>query len=336
MDGKCSKGDILPRLEIIGLPVPKVEPKPIVPIFPKPVDLGVPNAHGRMPEIAPEPAPVPKPADSKPAAPACKRADNGCVPDNTYTFSGTNFVEKGRLLREKVQGVLGKNVAINHKYDTEKERYTIKAETHASPIIGNTVEGFFKQQGIDMGRFNTRDNSWTRYEVHGTNDKKKVGQYQSAVDVYVSVKHKAMIPQRLFRNDDALYDHIPLAERLPMSEWLFQLWKRAVGEGHADYGVQINVGDLQKIIGKDVGNPEAKAIVFKAQQEVGGNAQTFTVKPEDEAAFNAMSSSSSGVSKWNMLHDHNGAAELNNLKPVQIDVTTKDALPMLVWTFSRS
>jgi len=121
-----------------------------------------------MPEIAPKPAPVPKPAVPKPAAPACNRADNGCAPSNTYTFSGTNYVEKGRALRERVQGVLGRNEARDHNFEKEEGRYTIKSSKHARVQIGRNVEKFFKQQGIDMGTVFSRPNVWKRYEVYGT------------------------------------------------------------------------------------------------------------------------------------------------------------------------
>lgn len=335
---KCSKRDILPRIEIPGIPIPKIVPKPIIPVFPKPVAVGVPNVPGRMPDIAPEPVPVPKPADPKPAAPACKRADNACAPGNTYTFSGKDYVEKGRALRERVQGVLGKNEARDHNYQIEKPRYYIKIDTHAELQIDSRVEEFVKEQGIDVGKnFLSRPRVWTRYQVYGVGKATEVRDRSSVVDVYVSVKDKVMVPKRLFRNDDELYDkNLPLKDRLPMSEWLFQLWKRAVQDGEKDYKVKIDVGDLHKIIGIDVANADAKAILFKAQREVGHNAPTFTIKPQDEAAFDALSYSSSGISKMNMLYDHSGATELNNLKPVQIDVSTQETLPMIVWTYGRS
>lgn len=91
--------------------------------------------------------------------------------------------------------------------------------------------------------------------------------------MYFSVKHMAIIPQRTFKDGSEMYDDaIPLKERLPISEWFFQLWKRAVQDGEKDHGVKINVGDLEKLIVMEVANSEAKEIVFKAQQEVGGNA----------------------------------------------------------------
>jgi len=156
--------------------------------------------------------------------------------------------------------------------------------------------------------------------------------------VYFSVKHMAIIPQRTFKDGSEMYDDaIPLKERLPISEWFFQLWKRDVQDGEKDHGVKINVGDLEKLIVMEVANSEAKEIVFKAQQEVGGNAaKTFTVKPQDEAAFNALSYSSTGISSWIMVFDHAGVAELRNLKPVQIDVTTAGELPIVAWTFRHS
>lgn len=335
------KRDILPRIEIPGLPIPKIEPKPIVPIVPivpRPVGVGVPNAPGRMPEIAPEPIPVPKPADPKPATPACKRADSVCAPDHTYTFSGIDYARKGQVLRERVQGAIHDGKVTDHNYDKEVGRYTMQIEPHAKIQLGNEFESFFKQHGIDMGNVFTRPTTWTRYQIHGTKDAKKISKNAPAVDVYVSVRDKAMIAARLFKNDpeNELYD-IPEAERLPMSEWLFQLWKKAVQDGQADYGVHINVGDLQKIFGKDISNPDTKAIIEKAQKDVYGNAQDFTIKPQDEATFNALSYSSSGISKWYMVGDHNSAAELNKLVPVQVDVTTVEKnWPMMVWTLSRS
>ena len=336
MDGKCSKRDILPRWDIPGVVVPKPgeAPKPIIPVAPKPVDPIAPNAPDRPPAIAPEPVIVPKPADPKPPVP-CKRADNGGCAPSAYTFSGTDWAEKGRLLRDKVQGVMGQNIAKDHDYSNAIERYFIRVDKKQSLQIDSSVEGFYKQQGIDMGHFINRDSSWTRYQVHGTRDPAKVRDQPPAVDVYISVKYKAMISQRLFRANDKLYN-FPASERLPMSEFLFQLWKDAVHNGHADYGVQIGVGDLLKVVGKDVANADAKAIVAKAQQDVGGGAKTFTIKPENTAAFNAFSSSSSGVSKFNMLLDHNGNAELNNLKPVQIDVSTQEEMPIIVWTYMHT
>ncbi|KAH0538330.1 hypothetical protein FGG08_005065 [Glutinoglossum americanum] len=78
--GKCSERNIVQRIDIPGVPVPKPPPKPVVPIAPKPAEPGVPNAPGRMPEIAPEPKPAPRPADQEAATRVCKRAsDDDCA-----------------------------------------------------------------------------------------------------------------------------------------------------------------------------------------------------------------------------------------------------------------
>lgn len=147
----------------------------------------------------------------------------------------------------------------------------------------------------------------------------------------MSVKHKAILCLRLNKEEGSLYD-FPPEERLPMSEFLSHLWKRAVKEGKANYGIEIKEGDLKKIGDMKVDNPDTKAIVAKAKQDVDDNKATFYVKPENERAFEAFAASSTGVSKLFMLIDHNSAKELNYLKPIRIDVTTLDELPVVLWT----
>lgn len=319
----------------------------MVPIVPKPVNPVIPNAPGRVPEIAPEPAPAPKPepkpepapapkpADPQPATPACKRTGDDCASDGIYTFSDVNYPKKGRILQQKLKDVVGKNKAESHDYSKALEKYHIKDTKNTGPQVDKEVKPFFKDNGIDMGNVLDRDTSFTRYEVYGTTDEDKLAKGRlSVADVFISVKHKAMIPTRLFRNNDKLYD-FPVSERLPMSEILVHLWMKAVKEGKAEYNVDISAGDLEKIIGMEVKNADTKAIVSKAQQEVGGNKDTFTVRPQDEAAFSAFAASSSGVSKFHMLIDHNGALELKDLQPTKIDVTTREQLPIIIWTLGR-
>ena len=224
----------------------------------------------------------------------------------------------------------------SHNYETAEKNYTITPMKHTAPQLGSEVQGFFKQQGIDMGNILNRDHSWTKYQVYGTKEPAEIADGElSVVEVYISVKHKAILPTRTFRNDDKLYK-FPPEKRLPMSEFFFQLWKNCVKDGKADYGVEVNIGDLEKVIILDVDNAETKAIVSKAQQVLGDNKQIFSIKPQDETAFNAFAASSSGVSTFHMLADHNGVAELKNLQPSQVDVAKFNKLPVIDRTLSRS
>ncbi len=86
----------------------------------------------------------------------------------------------------------------------------------------------------------------------------------------------------------------------------------------------------------EVNNGDAKAIVSKAQQEVGGNKDICTVTPQNEAVYSAFGASSSGVSNFNVLIDHSSASELKNLQPTQIDVTTLGNLPIELDDLNRT
>ncbi|KAG2024615.1 hypothetical protein GB937_003807 [Aspergillus fischeri] len=191
--------------------------------------------------------------------------------------------------------------------------------------------------GISMGKsFFDKDPSWTRYEVWGAT--KQDPNLPTVAEVYVSVKHRAILANRLFRDNNDLYKNgLELKDRLPMAEWLFQSWKKAVAEGKADYGVDVKLSDLKFIVGTDVGNDEAKAIVRKAQQEVGGNNVRFTVRASDGQPFEALAASSSGKSKYYMLADHNGPSELNKLVPQRAEISLEDegGTPAIAWILGR-
>ncbi|KAL2008389.1 hypothetical protein VTN00DRAFT_8371 [Thermoascus crustaceus] len=340
-DGKCVKRDLLPRIEIPGIPLPK----PIAPI-PKPIDPGLPNVPGRMPEIPPEPAPAPKPApkpapepkpapapkpaDPKPAGPACKRAGGPCPEpgDAEYTFSGRNYPEKGRELQAALKDGGGRKVKDwGNLVDNTKFKMQITEKT--APQLSNEVRSFLNGHGLKMGHFMNPDRSWTRYEIFGKADKSQ----PSVVDVYISTDQKAMLHMRRFRDNDKLWD-IPKEERPHMSEFIFQLWRKAMeGKG--------NVGDLKKIVSMDIDNTATQEIIKKAKEDIVGKGPeadettAFTVKPQNEPAFSALSASSSGVSNYNMLIDHIGPSEFNHLKPIQADVSTAEQKPAMIWTFGH-
>jgi hypothetical protein len=219
--------------------------------------------------------------------------------------------------------------------------YSVKATKKTLPILGSKISLWMKENmGISMGKsIFEKDSSWTRYEVWGASRATmRDPNLPTVAEVYVSVKHRAILANRLFRENDKLYPNgLELEDRLPMSVWIFQSWKKAVAEGKTDYGVDVKLSDLKVIVGTDVDNQEAKAIVAKAQQEVGGNNVRFTVRASDGEPFEALAASSSGKSKYYMLADHNGPSELNKLVPQRAEISLEDdgGAPAIAWILGR-
>lgn len=205
------------------------------------------------------------------------------------------------------------------------------------PVVDQKISEWMKENvGIDLGNILDKDTSWTRYEVWGKLEPEP--NLPTVADVFVSVKHQAILAKRLFRENENLYTPgFQLKDRLPMSEWIFQLWKKAVAEGKADYGIDVKLSDLKVIVGTDVDNPAASKIIPKVQQGVGDNKASFTVKASDGEPFEALAASSSGKSKYYMLTDHNGPSELNKLEPQKAEISLEDqgGKPAIAWILGR-
>ncbi|GIK03554.1 hypothetical protein Aspvir_007626 [Aspergillus viridinutans] len=327
---ELSVGSLLPRLELPGIPIPKpVIPKPVIPEAP----VGKPP--GRTPQIDPVPVPVPKPKPESPVQQPCKRTGT-C--DQGYTISNVNYAEKGRILINNLRENNQHPKTDDHNFAQAEGEYSVKATKKTTPILGSKLSLWIKENmGISMGSsIFDKDSSWTRYEVWGaTNPEPNL---PTVAEVYVSVKHRAILANRLFRDNNNLYQNgLKPKDRLPMSEWIFQSWKKAVAEGKADYGVDVKLSDLKVFVVTDVTNPEARAIVGKAQQGVGGNKIRFTVRASDGEPFEALAASSSGKSKYYMLADHNGPSELNRLVPQKAEISLEDegGLPAIAWSLGR-
>ncbi|KAF2204501.1 hypothetical protein GQ43DRAFT_151897 [Delitschia confertaspora ATCC 74209] len=277
---------------------------------------------------------LPKPeVKPQPKAAACKRWDKRCEGD--ITFDAVNYSEKGRTLQTDLDKAIANPKDNDHKYETEiSRRYSIQVEKKSNPNLDGKIQKWFKSGidkdlRIDFGDILRRDDSFTRYQVYGM--KNHDGTTPSIVDVQISVKHRAIIPSRLFRNgkqSDPLYKDIPENERMVMSEHIYQLWTRAIREQKAEYP-NVKPQDLRMIIGVDVDNGAAKEIINEiTKRHNGAKAITLT---EKQPEFAALASSSSGVSKFRMLMDH--AGDMGKLKPVRVDINLQNSLPVVVWSF---
>ncbi|GFG00378.1 hypothetical protein IFM61392_01364 [Aspergillus lentulus] len=259
---------------------------------------------------------------SKPKSPGqqpCKRTGT-C--DQGYTISNVNYAEKGRVLVNNLRENNQHPETDDHNFAEAEKKYSVKAIKKTSPILGSKISLWMKENmEISMGKsIFEKGSSWTRYEVWGAT--KPDPTIPTVAEVYVSVKHRAILANRLFRENDKLYKNgLELKDRLPMP----------------DYGVDVKLSDLKVIVGTDVDNAEAKAIVAKAQQEVGGNNVRFTVRASDGEPFEALAASSSGKSKYYMLADHNGPSELNKLVPQKAKISLEDdgGLPAITWILGR-
>ncbi|EAW12197.1 uncharacterized protein ACLA_061590 [Aspergillus clavatus NRRL 1] len=326
---ELSAGSLLPRIEIPGFPIPKpVIPKPVVPEAP----IGKPPP--RTPQIEPVPVPVPKPKPKPPVQQPCKRTGT-C--DQAYTIFNVNYPEKGRILINNLRENNRHPKTDSHNFATVEKKYKLMATKKTMPIVDQKISEWMKENvGIDLGNILDKDTSWTRYEVWGKLEPEP--NLPTVADVFVSVKHQAILAKRLFRENENLYTPgFQLKDRLPMSEWIFQLWKKAVAEGKADYGIDVKLSDLKVIVGTDVDNPAASKIIPKVQQGVGDNKASFTVKASDGEPFEALAASSSGKSKYYMLTDHNGPSELNKLEPQKAEISLEDqgGKPAIAWILGR-
>ncbi|KAF2203635.1 hypothetical protein GQ43DRAFT_478861 [Delitschia confertaspora ATCC 74209] len=300
-----------PALPKPAVPPKPALPKPIVPVLPKP-------------EVKPQPK-----------AAACKRWDKRCEGD--ITFDAVNYSEKGRKLQTDLDKAIANPKDNNHNYESEiSRRYSIKVEEHSNPNLDRKVQTWFKSGidkdlRVDFGDVLNRDTSFTRYQVYGM--KNPEGSTLSIVDVQISVKHRVIIPSRLFRNGkyiDPHYKDIPEKERMVMSEHIYQLWIRAIREQKVEYP-NVKPQDLRMIIGVDVDNGVAKQIINEISKRHNG-ANTITLT-EKQPEFAALASSSSGVSKFRMLMDH--AGDMGKLKPVRVDVNLQNSFPVVVWSFKQ-
>ncbi|KAK2810632.1 hypothetical protein FQN49_008523, partial [Arthroderma sp. PD_2] len=283
-----------------------------------------------------------------------KAAD--CGSSEGYSFSGIDYTAKGERLQSLVKDSVGKDVKNDHDFNNVKQRYTIQVDDKSFPPYGREMKDIYKEVGLDTGtNLLYPPLKWRKYQVFGIRKKDKAEDgtdetkdvtrgRDSAVEAYFSIEDKAIVRQRFYKREkentkpgDEIYDkELPASERLEMSEWTFQLRKDTVNEAR-ERNIDINIGDLEKVLVQDIENKDTQDIIFKAQKDVGGGKNHFTVTPDHPEAFNGLSASSAGVSNFRMLADHNSPSEFNGLVPTKALVFVDDrSHPMVAWIFTRS
>ena len=253
-----------------------------------------------------------------------KRAgDNDC--NDHYVFHGKDFTEKGKQAYH--QAVTSKTTN-DHDYAQKKKNYHIDSQPKKDLAVELGLKELFKERGIPLKKnaLMDGDKSWTKFEVWGTDDPdhKDIENKQTVMEIWVSVKHKAMVRKRAYKNVESLYKKgFPMNDRIAISEFMWQCWKAAVADAKKDCNIDVKESDLQNGFVTNVQNPEAEKILTQVHKDVANGKNVFKI-PSDDPAYTALMYASAGHGLVYMIKDHNAGDQLGGIKIKEIYLQRSD------------
>lgn len=247
-----------------------------------------------------------------------RAAEDGCS-DSNYVFNGKDFTAKGNQAYEQAVTSTTTN---DHEYAQKVKNYHVDAKAKKDLEVEPGLNELFKERGIPLRKsaLMSGDKSWTKFDVWGTDDQthNNLENRQTVMEIWVSVKHKAMVRKRAYKNDESLYKKgFPMNDRIAISEFMWQCWKAAVADATKDYNIHVKESDLQNVFVTNVQNKEAETILLKAHDSVAGGKNVFEI-PSGDPAYNALMYASAGHGLVYMMKDHNVANQLGGIKIKEI------------------